>query len=84
MEISSSAASTEYDRLIARHHAMRLRRQILAPAPAFQAPAVRGRRPGSAVPGRRAGRAACRPTVARPAAARSTTVRPATVRPTSG
>ncbi|WP_395297673.1 globin domain-containing protein [Kitasatospora hibisci] len=42
MEISSSAASTEYDRLIARHHAMRLRRQILAPAPAFPAPADPG------------------------------------------
>ncbi|MFB6888334.1 globin domain-containing protein [Kitasatospora sp. NPDC056327] len=33
MEISST--TTEYDRLIARHHAMRLRRQILAPAQSF-------------------------------------------------
>ncbi|MFJ5120490.1 globin domain-containing protein [Kitasatospora sp. NPDC088548] len=34
MEITST--TTEYDRLIARHHAMRLRRQILAPASSFQ------------------------------------------------
>ncbi|WP_354644151.1 globin domain-containing protein [Kitasatospora camelliae] len=42
MEITRS---TEYDRLLARHHAMRLRRQILAPAaPPARTPA--GGRPG--------------------------------------
>ncbi|MCG6498541.1 flavohemoprotein, partial [Kitasatospora sp. A2-31] len=57
MEISSSAASTEYDRLIARHHAMRLRRQILAPAPAFPAPAFPAPAfPATAFPGPADGR----------------------------
>ncbi len=38
MDITSPTA--EYDRLIARHHAMRLRRQILEPAPSFPAPSA--------------------------------------------
>ncbi|MEV6977134.1 globin domain-containing protein [Kitasatospora sp. NPDC093806] len=38
MELTSNTA--EYDRLIARHHAMRLRRQILAPAPSFPDPSA--------------------------------------------
>ncbi|MFB8237948.1 globin domain-containing protein [Kitasatospora purpeofusca] len=33
----TTSTAGEYDRLIARHHAMRLRRQILAPAPSFPA-----------------------------------------------
>ncbi|MFJ8436285.1 globin domain-containing protein [Kitasatospora sp. NPDC094019] len=33
----TTSATGEYDRLIARHHAMLLRRQILAPAPSFSA-----------------------------------------------
>ncbi|MFE2109523.1 globin domain-containing protein [Kitasatospora sp. NPDC059463] len=37
MDLDSTTSTTEYDRLIARHHAMRLRRQILAPAPSFAA-----------------------------------------------
>ncbi|MEU8511683.1 globin domain-containing protein [Kitasatospora sp. NPDC048722] len=38
MEISSSPTTTtaEYDRLIARHHAMRLRRQLLTPSASFE------------------------------------------------
>ncbi|MED7948496.1 globin domain-containing protein [Streptomyces sp. BE303] len=52
MEISST--TTEYDRLIARHHAMRLRRQILTPAssPLDSFPDARpGSRPGGLGPG---------------------------------
>ncbi|MGW2548240.1 globin domain-containing protein, partial [Kitasatospora sp. NPDC001574] len=52
MEISST--TTEYDRLIARHHAMRLRRQILTPAssPLDSFPDARpGSRPGGVGPG---------------------------------
>ncbi|GAA1415480.1 FAD-binding oxidoreductase [Kitasatospora putterlickiae] len=37
MDLDTTSSTAEYDRLIARHHAMRLRRQILAPAPAFAA-----------------------------------------------
>ncbi|WP_231978034.1 globin domain-containing protein [Streptomyces sp. TLI_053] len=33
--MDTTSTTAEYDRLIARHHAMRLRRQILAPAPSF-------------------------------------------------
>ncbi|MFD7907891.1 hypothetical protein ACFV4G_37355 [Kitasatospora sp. NPDC059747] len=38
MEISSSPTTTtaEYDRLIARHHAMLLRRQLLTPSAPFE------------------------------------------------
>lgn len=39
MEISST--TTEYDRLIARHHAMRLRRQLLVPASSSRSAADR-------------------------------------------
>ncbi|KJY25796.1 globin domain-containing protein, partial [Streptomyces sp. NRRL S-495] len=35
--MDTTSTTAEYDRLIARHHAMRLRRQILAPAPPFPA-----------------------------------------------
>ncbi|MFJ4796811.1 globin domain-containing protein [Kitasatospora purpeofusca] len=35
--MDTTSTTAEYDRLIARHHAMRLRRQILAPAPSFPA-----------------------------------------------
>lgn len=35
--MDTTSTTAEYDRLIARHHAMRLRRQILAPAPSFSA-----------------------------------------------
>ncbi|MFE6871307.1 globin domain-containing protein [Kitasatospora sp. NPDC057692] len=47
MDMDTTSGTTEYDRLIARHHAMRLRRQILAPAPSFAAaPAGPGGAPG--------------------------------------
>ncbi|WP_380283248.1 globin domain-containing protein [Kitasatospora purpeofusca] len=47
MDLDTTSSTAEYDRLIARHHAMRLRRQILAPAPSFAAaPAGPGGAPG--------------------------------------